>query len=93
LAVKINGNRGPQQEISVSTSFKRNCTISTEILNLGVCKKWSDWTSGVGVGRKNPTPTPSVVSNPAPTPPKNLRLRIRLHNRACSVWMNTNVTT
>jgi len=91
LAVKINGNRGPQQEISVSTSFKRNCTISTEILNLGVCKKWSDWTSGVG--QKNPTPTPSVVSNPAPTPPKNLRLRIRLHNRACSVWMNTNVTT
>ena len=38
------------------------------------CKKWSNWTSGVGVGLKNSTPTPSVVRNPTPTPPKNLRL-------------------
>jgi len=30
-------------------NFKRNCTISTGIPNLGVwCKKWSNWTSGVG---------------------------------------------
>jgi len=44
--------------------------------NMGVwCKKWSDWTSGVGVRQKNPTPTPnpSVVRNPTPTPPKILR--------------------
>jgi len=53
-------------------SFKRNCTISTGSPNLRVwCKKWSNWTSGVGVGQKNPTPC--VVRNP--TPPKNLRLR------------------
>jgi len=37
LAVKINGNRGTQQEIFDSTKVsKRNCTISTEIPNLGV---------------------------------------------------------
>ena len=29
-----------------------------------VCKKWSNWTSGLGVGQKNPTPTPSVLRNP-----------------------------
>jgi len=29
LAVDINGNRGAQQEICFSKSFKRNCTIST----------------------------------------------------------------
>jgi len=45
MAVKINENRGTQQEIC----FKRNCSVSTGISNLGVwCKKWSNWTSGVG---------------------------------------------
>jgi len=40
---------------------------------LGVwCKKWPNWT--FGVGQKNPTTTPSVVRNPTPTPPKKLRL-------------------
>jgi len=29
-------NRGVQQEISVSTKVKKNCTISTEVPNLGV---------------------------------------------------------
>jgi len=49
LAVKINGNRGAQQDICFNKSFKRNCTISTGIPNLGVwCKKRSNWTSGVG---------------------------------------------
>jgi len=70
LDVKINGNRGAQQEICFNKSFKRNCTISTGIANLGVwCKKF-------GVGQKNltPTPTPSVVRNPNATPPENLRL-------------------
>ena len=34
-------------------SFKRNCTISTGIPSLGVqCKKWFNWTSGVGFGQK-----------------------------------------
>ena len=71
-AVKINGNRGAQQEITVSASFKRNCTISTGIPNLGVwCKKWSNRTSGVAVRQRNPTP--SVVRNPNPTPRKKLR--------------------
>ena len=43
--------------------FQSNCTISTGIPILGVwCKKWSNWTSGVG------------QKNPNPTPPKNLRL-------------------
>ena len=38
---------------SVSTSFKKNCTILTRIPNLGVwCKKWSNWTSGVRAGQK-----------------------------------------
>jgi len=32
----INGNRGTQQEFCFSKSFKRNCTISTGIPNLGV---------------------------------------------------------
>ena len=51
-----------------------NCTISTGIPNLDVwCKKWSNWT--YGVGQKNPTPTPSVVRNL--TPLKNLRLWLR----------------
>jgi len=46
-------------------SFKRNCTISTGIPNLGVwCKKMIQLDIGVGVGQKNPTPTP----------PKNLKL-------------------
>jgi len=57
---------------SVSTSFKRNHTISTRIPDLGVwCKndpighpKWSR--------TKNPTPPPSVVRNL--TLPKNLQL-------------------
>jgi len=72
LAVKINGNRGVQP----NENFKRSRTISTGIPNLGVwCKKWSNWTSGVGVGQTNPTPTPSVVRNLTPTPAKNLRLR------------------
>jgi len=36
-----------------------NCTISTGIPNLGVwCKKWSNWTSRVEVGKKNPTRLP-----------------------------------
>jgi len=49
LAVKINGNRGAQQEIFFNKTFKRNYTISTGILNLGVwCKKWTNCTSGVG---------------------------------------------
>jgi len=53
LAVKINGNRGAQQEICFNKSFKRHCTIPTGIPNLGVwCKKWSNWTSRVGVGQK-----------------------------------------
>jgi len=44
----MNGNRGAQQEIRFNKSFKKNCTISTGILNLGVsCKKWSNCTSGV----------------------------------------------
>jgi len=39
LAVKINGNRDAQQEICFNKTFKRNCTISTGIPNLGVwCK-------------------------------------------------------
>ena len=48
-------------------------------------KKWSSWTSGVGVGHKDPIPTPIVVRNP--TPPKNLRHRLRNPgcNRVCSV--------
>ena len=33
------------------------------------CKKWSNWTSGVGIGQKNLTSPPSVVRNPTPTPP------------------------
>jgi len=49
----INGIRGTQQEFSVSVSFKRYCTISTGIPNLGVsCKKLFSWTSGVRVGQK-----------------------------------------
>jgi len=75
MDVKINRNRGTQQEFCFNKGFKRNCTISTGIPNLGVwCKKWSNWTSGVGVGQKNQTPTPSVVRNPTPTPPKDLWL-------------------
>jgi len=34
LAVKINGNRGAQQEICFNKSFNRNCTILTGIPNL-----------------------------------------------------------
>ena len=54
--------------------FKRNCTISTGIPNLGVwCKKRSNWTCGVGQKILLSTPTLSVVRNR--TPGKNLRLR------------------
>jgi len=85
LAVKINGNRGAQQEICFNKSFKRNSTISTGIPNLEVwCKTWSNWTSGLGVGQKNPTP--SVVRNPTPTPPKNLPL---LTTPAPQPWSQT----
>jgi len=36
LVVKINGDRGAQQEIYFNKSFKRNCAISTGIPNLGM---------------------------------------------------------
>jgi len=36
LTVKINENRGAQQEISVSTKVSKEITISTGIPNLGV---------------------------------------------------------
>jgi len=37
LAIKINGNRGIQQEIlCFNKSFKRKCTISIAIPNFGV---------------------------------------------------------
>jgi len=63
------------RSLCFNKSITRNCTISTGIPNLGVWhKKWSNWTSGVGVGQKNSTPTPSAARNPTPTPPKNLRL-------------------
>jgi len=53
------------RNLCFNKSFKRNCTISTGIPNLGVwCEKWSNWASGVG--QKNSTPTPSVVMNPTP---------------------------
>jgi len=70
----ITGNRGTQQQQEFSVSIK----VSKDIVpfqqtrvrtpNLGVwCKKWFNWTSGVGVGYKNPTQTPSVLRNPTPT--------------------------
>jgi len=41
------------RNLCFNKSFKRNCTISTGILNLRVwCKTWSYWTPGVGVGQK-----------------------------------------
>jgi len=50
--VKLNENRGAQQEISYNKNFKRNCTVSTGVPNLGVWrKKWSKWTSGVRSGQ------------------------------------------
>jgi len=65
LAVKINGNRGAQQEICFNKSFKINCTISTGIPNFGV------WYKNDPIGhpesesdKKNPTPAPKVVRNP-----------------------------
>jgi len=57
LAVKINGNRGAQQEISVSTKGSKEIEpFQQGFPNLRMwCKKWSNWTSGVG--QKNPIPT------------------------------------
>ena len=82
LTVKINENRGAQQEISVSTKVSKEITISTGIPNLGVwCNKWFNWTCEVGVGQKNPTP--SVVRNPIPNPPRNIRFRLRNPAVAC----------
>jgi len=41
VATSIIGNHGALQKICFNKSFKRNCTISTGIPNLGVwCKKW-----------------------------------------------------
>jgi len=73
LAVKINGNRGAQQEIFVSTKVSKEIVPfqSTGIPNLRVWrKKWSNWTSGAGIGQKNPTPTPSVFRNPTQISPQ-----------------------
>jgi len=48
LALKINGNRGAQQEICFNKVSKET-TISTGFSNLRVwCKKRSNWTSGIG---------------------------------------------
>ena len=59
LTVKISGNRGAQQVISVSTKVSKELYHFNRILNLGVwCKKRSNWTSAVGVWQKNPTPSP-----------------------------------
>ena len=52
LAVTIHGNGGIQKSL-FQQKVKKKFTILTEIPNLGVlCKKWSNWTSGVGVGQK-----------------------------------------
>ena len=78
-----------QQEICLNKSFKRKCTISTGIPNLGVwCKIWSNWTCVVGVGQKNPTP--NVVRNP--TLPKNLRLRNPVFVKYLYKFLNLNHT-
>jgi len=59
LVVKVNGNRGAQQKNLLQQKFQKKF-ISTGIPNLGVwCKKWSNWTSGVG--QKNPTPQPWYI--------------------------------
>jgi len=75
------------RSLCFNKNLKRNCTISTEIPNLGVCCKIvSKWTSEVG--QRNPTPTPSVVRNPTPNPPKNLPLRNpAANNAACRVCL------
>jgi len=58
---------------SVSTKVSKEIVPFQQEFPTLACdvKKWSNWTSGVGVGQKSPTPTPSVVRDP--TPPKNLR--------------------
>jgi len=50
LAVKINAIRGAQQETSVPTNVSKAVVqLQQEYPILGVwCKKWSNWTSGVG---------------------------------------------
>jgi len=53
LSVKINGNRGAQQEISVSTKvLKEIVPFQQESQLRSLMQKWSNWTSGVGVGQK-----------------------------------------
>ena len=62
------------RNICFNKSFKRNCTISKGIPNLGLsCEKLSNWAPGAR--QKNPTPIASVVRNPSPTPSLRLRLR------------------
>jgi len=61
FAVNVNGNRGAQQEISVSTKVSKEIVPFQKEIPM---EKWSSWTSGVGVGQKYPTP--SVVRNPTP---------------------------
>jgi len=78
LAVKINGNRGAQQEIYVSTKVSKETVPFQQEFPIWECDVKKYPIGHPELDKKNPTPTPSVVRNPTPTLPKNVwSLRLR----------------
>jgi len=86
LCVKINGNRGAQQEIFVPTKVSKEIHPFQQEFPIEECNAKNDLIGHPELESDNKlTPTPSVVKNPTPTPPKNSdslrpRLRLRLPN-------------
>jgi len=84
------------RNLCFNKSFKRNCTISTGC-NLWVwCKKWSNWTSGVGVGQKIRLSLPvlsGIRLHPKTSESLRLRLRLRLPDPGKNTVTFWNTTT
>jgi len=75
LCVKINGNRGAQQEIFVPTKVSKEIHPFQQEFPIEECNAKNDLIGHPELESDNKlTPTPSVVKNPTPTPPKKLRL-------------------
>jgi len=68
--VKINGNRGAQQETLFQQKFQKKLYYFNRNSQFRTVMQMIQ----LDIRSRTKNPTPSVVRNPTPTPPKNLRL-------------------
>jgi len=68
LAVKISGNPGAQQAISVSIKVSKEILLFQQEFPIFQCDVKNYLIGQSGVGEKNSTPTPSFVRNSTPPP-------------------------